>query len=139
MLEIKIDVRFPDLPIILDAIRALTARAVAPAPAEAPVAAPVAPTEAPAAPVSAPVPTPVPVSPAPATAPAAAPVAPTAAPTYTLAQVAKAGADLLTADASLQPKLLELLQSFGASTVRDLPQDKLGDFARALRGLGAKI
>ena len=136
MLEIKVDVRFPDLPAILDAIRTFTVHAAAPAPAEAPVPAPAeAPVAAPVAPVSASGPAPV-FTPR---APAAAPVAPTAAPTYTLAQVAKAGADLLTADASLQPKLLELLQSFGASTVRDLPQDKLGDFARALRGLGAKI
>lgn len=77
-----------------------------------------------------------PAAPAPATPPV---VAPTAAPTFTLAQVAKAGADLITVKPALQKELVELLSRFGAKTVKDLPQDRLGEFAAELRALGGKI
>ena len=87
---------------------------------------------------------PVITNPAPVITPAPAPVtpptvAPTAAPAFTLMQVAKAGADLITAKPQLQPQLVELLGRFGAQTVKDLPQNRLGEFAAELRALGGKI
>ena len=78
----------------------------------------------------------IPPAPAPITPPT---VAPTAAPAFTLMQVAKAGADLITAKPQLQPQLVELLGRFGAQTVKDLPQNRLGEFAAELRALGGKI
>lgn len=79
-------------------------------------------------------------APAPAPAPAATPaVAPTAAPAFTLAQVARAGAQLLTAKPALQNDLMALLGRYGAKTAQDLPQDRLGEFAAELRQMGAQI
>ena len=66
-----------------------------------------------------------------------APVA--AAPSYTVAQVAKAGADLMAANPDLQSALVELIHKYGAQTVQEIPQDKLGTFATELRQMGAKI
>ena len=60
-------------------------------------------------------------------------------PTYTLAQVARAGADLLTAKPALQPKLIETLGKYGASTVVDLKPENLAAFADDIRKMGAKI
>ena len=65
--------------------------------------------------------------------------APTAAPTYTLAQVAKAGAELLTGKPALIPQLQELLKKYGAQTAQELPLDRLGEFAAELRAMGARI
>lgn len=65
--------------------------------------------------------------------------APTAAPAYTLAQVAKAGAELLTSKPALIPQLQELLKKYGASTAQELPLDRLGEFAAELRAMGARI
>ena len=64
---------------------------------------------------------------------------PVAAPTYTLAQIAQAGADLLARQPGLQPQLMELLQRFGAQTVAELPGEQLGAFAVELRKLGATV
>lgn len=110
---------------------------VAPAPVQtAPTPAPVA---APApAPTPAPVPTPAapPVTPMP-TAAAPAPTVPVTAPTYTLDQIAKAGANLV--DAGKMEQLLALLTKYGVQAVTQLTPDQYGAFATELRALGAQI
>lgn len=95
--------------------------------------------------------TPAPVAstaPAPATAPvtvqaAPAPVAPNVplatAPTFSIQQIAKAGADLFTNRPELRPQVNALLSQFGLQSVTDLKPDQYGAFATALRGLGANI
>lgn len=67
----------------------------------------------------------------------AAPVA--QAPAFTLEQVSKAGADLITAQPAKMQDLMALLQQYGVQTIQALPTDKLGAFATALRGMGAQI
>ena len=83
---------------------------------------------------AAPTPSPAPVQ---TQAPTPAPV--TAAPSFTTAQVAKAGADLMQNNPGLQPALVDLIHRYGAQTVQEIPQDKLGAFATELRQMGAKI
>ena len=90
---------------------------------------PPAPTTAP------PVATPQPV----AAAPTPAPVPLAAAPTYTLEQLARAGADLVTREPAKGPAAQGLLKQFGVETVGALPKERYGEFATALRGLGAAI
>lgn len=124
-----------------------TAQGPTPALAAPPAAAaPVAPMPAPAAPVAPVNPTSAPVAAAPAAgpqvtppgnAPAAAPVA--AAPTYTVEQIGKAGADLVSQDAAKMPGLLALLQKYGVQAITQLKPEQLGAFATELRGLGAKL
>ena len=124
----------------------VAAASVAPMPAPAAPVAPVNPTPAPApvtptpaAPVVAPAPAPAagPQVTAPGNAPAAAPVA--AAPTYTVEQIGKAGADLVSQDAAKMPGLLALLQKYGVQAITQLKPEQLGAFATELRGLGAKL
>lgn len=140
-----------------------TASAPTPAPAVPPVVpAPAAPAPAPAAPAVPinPTPAPAPVNPAaapvnpvaapvaaapvagpqvtpPGNAPATAPVA--AAPTYTVEQIGKAGADLVSQDAAKMPGLLALLQKYGVQAITQLKPEQLGAFATELRELGAKL
>lgn len=124
----------------------------------APVSAPVTPapvppvttppaTVVPTQPAPAPVATPTP-APAPAPAPAApaqtvaptnpAPAVPvTTAPTYTLDQIAKAGASLV--DAGKMEQLLALLAKYGVQAVTQLQPDQYGVFATELRTLGAQL
>ena len=127
----------------------------APAPAApiAPPAAPLPPVAVPQGnvtpPVAAPVPPAAPLAttmpPAPAAAPAAppapAPAAPavpvTTAPTYTLDQIAKAGASLV--DAGKMEPLLALLSRYGVQAVTQLAPEHYGAFATELRALGAQI
>ena len=71
------------------------------------------------------------------TAPATVPLA--QAPTFTLADISKAGADLIGANPGLLPKVNELLAQYGIQTLDKLKPDQFGAFATALRGLGAKI
>lgn len=66
-----------------------------------------------------------------------APVSPGAAPTYTRDQLAKAATDHLMPQR--MPELTSLLASFGVPSLMDLPENRFGEFATALRGLGAKI
>jgi len=135
MLEINVNIACPDILKAVDRIAELLhVGASHTEPVPAPV--PVQPTPVPApATMAAPTPT---VAPATTAAPvAAAPVA--AAPSYTVAQVAKAGADLMSANPALQPALVDLIHRYGAQTVQDIPQDKLGAFATELRQMGAKI
>lgn len=72
-----------------------------------------------------------------ATAPAVPTAAPTAAPSYTMDQIAKAGAEL--AQAGKMPQLMALLQQHGVQAVTQLRPEQYGDFAAALRGLGAQL
>lgn len=62
---------------------------------------------------------------------------PTTARTYTREEVSRAAASLL--DAGKGTALVELLHRFGAQAITQLPEDKLGEFATGLRGMGAKI
>lgn len=122
----------------------------------APVSAPVTP--APVPPVTTPPATVVPTQPTPApvatptSAPAPAPAAPaqtvaptnpapavpvTTAPTYTLDQIAKAGASLV--DAGKMEQLLALLAKYGVQAVTQLQPDQYGVFATELRTLGAQL
>lgn len=81
-----------------------------------------------------------PVAPAPQPAEPEAPKAPVApAPTYTLEQVIRAGAELISADSGKLPQLRELLQKYGVPAVSELKPDQLGSFATELRALGAQI
>ena len=70
-------------------------------------------------------------------APTAPAVAPTAAPAYTTEQIAKAGAEL--AQAGKMPQLMALLQQHGVQAVTQLRPEQYGEFATALRGLGAQL
>ena len=102
-----------------------------------PVAAPVPPaapraTTMPPAPAAAPA-----APPAPAPAPAAPAVPVTTAPTYTLDQIAKAGASLV--DAGKMEPLLALLSRYGVQAVTQLAPEHYGAFATELRALGAQI
>lgn len=115
MIEVKITVHCPDIQAAAQIVAAALEKQ-APQPAAPAPAAPTIPT-APAAP----------------TIPTAAP------PAYSLAQVAKAGADLLTAKPDAMLALQDLLAQFGVPAVSALQDDQLGAFATALRGLGADI
>ena len=118
----------------------------------APVAAPVTP--APVPPVTTPPTTAVPTQPAPVATPTPAPalaapaqtaaptnpapvVPVTTAPTYTLDQIAKAGASLV--DAGKMEQLLALLAKYGVQAVTQLQPDQYGVFATELRTLGAQL
>ncbi len=155
MMEMKIKIEVPDLAAAIEKLAAslnnstviekacACAEAKTPDPnanpAPAPVAAPAA-NPAPVAPV-APTPTPAPVAAAPApvapvqTAPA--PAVPVTAPTYTLDQIAKAGASLV--DAGKMEQLLGLLTKYSVQAVTQLMPDQYGAFATELRALGAQI
>ena len=142
MFEIRVTIACPDLLAaakllarnsIPEAVEAPAAPAVettaAPMPTPAPtsISAPAVPT------TSTPVNTPTPV-------PAAAPVVPLSqGPTYTLAQIAKAGADLISQNPGLMPQVNALLAQYGVQAVTDVKPEHYGTFATALRGLGAKI
>lgn len=156
MMEMKIKIEVPDLAAAIcklaaaitppdintltpDEPRGIPAAApVAPVAAPAP-AAPVNPTPAPVAPVAAPV---APTAPVPTEQPAApvaqAPAAvPVTAPTYTLDQIARAGASLV--DAGKMEQLLALLARYGVAAVTQLQPEQFGVFATELRALGAQI
>ena len=91
-----------------------------------------------------PPPTPVaPVSTAPVselvTPPPSAPTqeASSAAVSYSLDDLARAGADLL--DQGKQAELPALLARFGITSLPDLPKERYGEFATAMREMGARI
>ncbi len=92
-------------------------------------------------------PAPIPVAPAqqPVTAPAPVPTAPTqqipttAAPEqYSFDKLAVALSNVCALPDG-QPKVHALLQQFGVNALFDLPKDRYGDFATALRGIGGVI
>lgn len=128
------------------AAQALTALAREPQP-------PVNPTPAPAAmpvtgmpqnapwPTATPAPAPIPMPPAGQMAPAptqtpAAPI-PTTAPSYTQADLMTAGARLMTVVG--MPAMQQLLGRFGVAAIHQLPQERYGEFAQALREMGGTI
>ena len=124
MIEINVNVTSPDIVQAIGLLVGVLRDAKVP---DAQTTAPVAPfVQTPA--------TPAPTVTAPVTQ---APVATT--PSYTVAQVAKAGADLMASNPALQPALVELIHKYGAQTVQEIPQDKLGAFATELRQMGARI
>lgn len=147
MMELKIEIKVPDLAAAISkladavaprgAVFATDAVVDTPAPTISELvegmftAAAPTPTPAPAVPVSAP----APVA-APAPAPAAAPV-PVTAPTYSIEQLARAGASLV--DAGKMEQLLALLAKYGVQAVTQLRPDQFGVFATELRSLGAQI
>lgn len=75
------------------------------------------------------------------------PVAPTVAPavplstipTYSMAQIAKAGADLISQNPGMLPQVNALLSQYGVQAVTEVKPEDYGAFATALRGMGAKI
>lgn len=72
------------------------------------------------------------------TAPAASPVpTTTAAPTYTMEQLAVAATGLI--DAGKMQDVQNTLAALGAQTLMDLPQEKYGEFASAIKAIGAVI
>ena len=109
----------------------IPAPVAAPTPSPAPIPAP---TQTPApAPTPAPVPTPA----IPSTAPASA--VPTSAPTYSIDDIARAGAALAQQGPDKINALTGLLQQFGLQAVTQLRPEQMGPFVTALRGLGAQI
>lgn len=84
-----------------------------------------------------PVQAPQPVAPTvPTQQPPQAPVQ-TQAPTYTQQDLALAATQLM--DSGKQADVLNLIASFGVQALTQLPQEQFGNFATALRTLGAKI
>lgn len=66
-----------------------------------------------------------------------APVIPTVEHTYTLDELANAAMTLM--DKGMQNQLQELLASYGVEALPALPREMYGNFATALRGMGANI
>ena len=72
------------------------------------------------------------------TAPVASPVpTATATPTYTMEQLAVAATGLI--DAGKMQDVQNTLASLGTQTLMDLPQEKYGEFASAIKAIGAVI
>lgn len=154
MFEIHVTVHCPDLVAAAQLLAQCTGNPAPAAPAD-PVVAPPAPAPAPATPAPAQLQHPaanptmtagqtIPSTIYPSEAPAPAVAAPASvplaqAPTFTLAEISKAGADLIGANPGLLPKVNELLTQYGIQTLDKLKPDQFGAFATALRGLGAKI
>lgn len=86
-----------------------------------------------------PVPTIPTAAPAPSI-PTAAPAVPTTqAPAYTIDQLSRAGADLITAHPEHMGKLNAIMAGYGVQTIAQLPKEYYGDLALKLRELGAQI
>lgn len=64
---------------------------------------------------------------------------PTQAPTYSLDQLAKAGATLMNMGEAKRSELMNLLAMFGVQALTELAPDQYGAFATKLRELGAQI
>lgn len=86
-----------------------------------------------AAPTVAPVQQPAPVTPVQPSVTAV----PTTERTYTLDELANAAMTLM--DKGMQTQLQELLAGYGVEALPALPKDQYGNFATALRGMGANI
>ena len=144
-MEVNVKIEAPDLSAaILKLAEAITPKAVT-THVEQPViptaSAPITPAPTTPAPVPGPTAAPVPTAgPSAATVPgnAPAPVVPVAAaPSYSMEQIATAGAALV--DAGKRDQLLELLGRFGVQAVTQLQPAQFGVFAAELRALGAQI
>ncbi len=141
MMEMKIKIEVPELAVAIEklagAIDKNTCGAATvqetPAASVVPVSATAAPAVVPAPTVTAPVLTVAPT----VTASTPTPAVPVTAPTYTLDQIAKAGASLV--DAGKMEQLLGLLTKYGVQAVTQLVPDQYGAFATELRALGAQL
>lgn len=81
---------------------------------------------------------PVPTTQTAQTAPTVSPVpTATATPTYSMEQLAVAATGLI--DAGKMQDVQNTLVSLGAQTLMDLPQEKYGEFASAIKAMGAVI
>lgn len=110
----------------------------APTPAPAVPTAPAAPAPYPtAAPVAMPQAAPAPYPTAPTAPTAPAPAVPTASPAYTLPQLQTALAPLL--DAGRAAQVQQLVNSFGAATLMDIPPERYGELANGIRTLGGAL
>lgn len=78
-----------------------------------------------------------PQAPAPQPAPAPQTTVPTTAPAYKLDDLSNAAMQLM--DKGMQAQLLQLIAQFGVESLPQLPEGQYGNFATALRGLGAQI
>ena len=124
------EMNLPEIKELTEAIRGLTAVLVekdqrsvqAPIPTAAPAAVSAAAPIQPAAPAGVPTVASVPVS---------------AAPAYTLEQLSLAARQL--AGAGRMTEVQQLVAQFGVNTIAQLPAERYGDFATALRGMGAQI
>lgn len=58
---------------------------------------------------------------------------------FTIPQIAQAAAIYSETSAEARAQVVELIHSFGAAALSDIPRDRLGEFATRLRGLGARI
>lgn len=67
----------------------------------------------------------------------AVPAPTTSAIPYSLEQLALAAAPLM--DAGKANELTELMKSFGVASLQQLPTDRYGEFAAAIRTMGARI
>ena len=65
------------------------------------------------------------------------PAVPTTEHTYTRDELSRAAMTLM--DKGMQVQLQQLIQSYGVASLVDLPAEQYGNFATALRGLGAQI
>ena len=138
--NIRGEIRLPEIAMLCQTISVRPIpEAAQPAAAPAPVAAPSpspAVAQAPAAPSPAPV-APAPTPAIPSTAPASA--VPTGAPTYSIDDIARAGAALAQQGPDKIAALTGLLQQFGLQAVTQLRPEQMGPFVTAMRGLGAQI
>lgn len=80
---------------------------------------------------------PVPATTPPAQQNSAPQQVPTTQRTYTLDELAAAAMTLM--DKGMQSQLQELLAGYGVDALPMLPQERYGNFATALRGMGAQI
>lgn len=78
-------------------------------------------------------------APAPQTPPAQPAAVPTTEHTYTAEELQTAAVLMVDKDPGMMAHIQELLQQFGVSALPELPAEKYGAFATALRGMGAQI
>lgn len=142
-MNVKLELSFESLEELREFLDARTGCKcqAAPMPAQQPVAIsePVAimpPPQAAPAPLPA-EPAPLPTPPAPTAEAVPSPGVSTAAHTYKLDDIARAGASLV--GLGKQAELGVLLQRFGIASLPELPVDKYGEMALALREMGARI
>lgn len=58
---------------------------------------------------------------------------------FTVPQIAQAAAIFAETSEAARQQVVELIHSYGVAALADIQQDKLGEFATQLRGLGARI
>lgn len=77
------------------------------------------------------------LQPAAVTAPVTPPVVPTVSKTYSQDELQRAAVTLM--DAGKQEEVLTVLTSFGVEAIPQIPKERYGEFATALRQKGAQI